>query len=115
MKIIRIAFLALLVFSINACSKNGLKENVPNCIEKKINKIANDPVQNPAAEVWKWQDDVNTYYYFTSDCCDQFDYLYDDECNVVCAPSGGFTGAGDGNCPSFQGQITHTLIWKDPR
>jgi len=115
MKLIQIALLSLLVLSINACSKVDLNEDVPNCIEKKIKKIANKPVENPAAEVWKWEDDVNTYYYFTSDCCDQYNYLYDDKCNLVCAPDGGFTGGGDGNCPSFQGQLVKTLIWEDSR
>ena len=65
MRIFQITLLSLLVLSLNACSKVDLNEDVPNCIEKKIKKISNDPVQNPAAEVWKWEDDVNTYYYFT--------------------------------------------------
>lgn len=115
MKIARFVLLFLAVLSLNACSKVDLNIDVPNCIEKKINKIANEPVQNPAAQVWKWEDDVNTYYYFTSDCCDQYNYLYDDKCNLVCAPDGGFTGNGDGTCPDFEGPIVTTLVWEDPR
>lgn len=37
-------------------------------------------------------------YLFTSPCCDRFNYLYDVEGRVLCAPSGGFTGRGDGRC-----------------
>lgn len=115
MKIILITLLSLAFFSLNSCKKLDLEQDVPNCIEKKIKSILNEPVRNPSAQVWKWQDDVNTYYYITSDCCDQFNYLYDDKCNVVCAPDGGFTGGGDGNCPTFQGQLVKTLVWEDPR
>lgn len=31
-------------------------------------------------------------------CCDQFNYLYTKAGVRICAPSGGLTGAGDGNC-----------------
>ena len=98
-----------------SCEKLDLKKKVPNCIESKIKKILEKEVQNPPAKVYEWKDDENTYYYFTSGCCDQFNYLYDDRCDVVCAPDGGFTGGGDGNCPSFSGSVVKTLVWEDPR
>jgi len=37
-------------------------------------------------------------YLISSPCCDMFNYLYDPDGNVLCAPSGGFAGAGDGPC-----------------
>ncbi len=98
-----------------SCKKLGLKEDVPDCVEKKIKQIKNDPVRNPPAEVWQWKADGNTYYYITSACCDQFNYLYDDDCNQVCAPDGGFGGTGDGNCPNFSGSVEKVLVWKDER
>ena len=115
MKIILPLIVAISIFSLNACTKVEVNEKVPNCIEKKIRKLLNKSVQNPAAKVWKWEDDQNTYYYFTSDCCDQYNYLYDDKCELVCAPDGGFSGGGDGNCPNFQGTVVQTLVWEDPR
>lgn len=115
MKIIQFIAYSLLFLSLNSCQKLDLEVDVPNCIETKIMNIMNEPVQNPAAEVWEWKDDQNTYYYIISGCCDQYNYLYNDKCNVVCAPDGGFTGLGDGNCTSFQGQVQKTLVWKDPR
>ncbi|MHC1776059.1 MAG: hypothetical protein AB9834_11670 [Lentimicrobium sp.] len=110
--IIAFIFTALLI---SACEKSDLKKDVPDCIESKINDIKNEPVRNPPASVWEWKVDGKTYYYITSDCCDQFNYLYDDDCSEVCAPDGGFTGAGDGQCPDFQGQIIKTLVWEDNR
>jgi hypothetical protein len=37
-------------------------------------------------------------YLFQSLCCDQYDYLYDVNGNLICAPSGGIAGGGDGRC-----------------
>jgi hypothetical protein len=55
-------------------------------------------------------------YLFSADCCDQFNYLYDKDCNVICAPSGGFTGRGDGACANFKEMATdETLVWQDKR
>jgi hypothetical protein len=98
-----------------SCTELELEKDVPNCIKQKIRKIQREDVQNPPASVWEWKDGNKTYYYITSDCCDQFNYLYDDNCNEICAPDGGFTGTGDGNCPDFNAQIEKTLVWKDDR
>lgn len=88
---------------------------MPNCVERKIKKIKKEKVQNPPAKVWEWKVNGETYYYITSDCCDQFNYLYDDKCNEICAPDGGFSGSGDGKCPQFNGPIEKTLVWEDDR
>lgn len=96
-----------------ACDNSKLE--APNCINAMITQIKKEDVRNPPAQVWQWAVDSETYYYVTSDCCDQFNILYDTNCNMVCAPDGGFAGTGDGNCPDFKGQIEETLIWEDPR
>ena len=106
-------FMLLLVFS---CAKDKTENaGLPACIQAKIEMIKNLPVESPPKEVWKWEVDGNTYYYFSAACCDQYSELYDSNCNLVCHPDGGFTGAGDGNCPSFSGNIVKSLAWKDPR
>ncbi len=97
------------------CRAPEVKTDVPPCIRTMIRKMKLKPVQNPPGEVWKWEVDGQTYYYVTSDCCDQFNWLYDEDCNQVCAPDGGFTGAGDGNCPVFNGPVVKTLVWRDKR
>ncbi len=104
-----------IVFTINGCDKPDVAIAVPKCIETKIKSIENSPVSNPPKEVWLWEYNGVKYYYFTAACCDQFSELYDAECNLICAPDGGITGGGDGNCvPGIQ-SATKTLIWKDPR
>jgi hypothetical protein len=104
-----------LCYLLTACEKPDLAIAVPNCIENKIQDIQNAPVENPPKEVWLWEYNGVSYYYFTAACCDQFSELYDADCNLVCAPDGGFTGMGDGNCVPGILNATKTLIWKDPR
>ncbi|MHB1148277.1 MAG: DUF6970 domain-containing protein [Lutibacter sp.] len=104
-----------LIFLNASCEKSNLNIDAPNCIENEIKKIKNEEVRNPPAQVWKWEVDGQTYYYITSDCCDQYNYLYNSNCEVICAPDGGLIGTGDGNCPDFIGSIKKTLIWKDNR
>lgn len=110
-----IFILAVIAFLFSSCKKLDLSIEVPNCIKNKIRKIKNQDVQNPPAQVWEWKVDGETYYYFTSDCCDQFNYLYDNNCKEICAPDGGFTGGGDGNCLDFNSEVQKTLVWKDNR
>jgi len=41
-----------------------------------------------------------TAYLFMAPCCDEFNPLYDARGVLVCHPSGGVTGRGDGKCPA---------------
>ena len=45
----------------------------------------------------RWGNDVA--YYVKAGCCDQFDPLIDARGALLCHPSGGITGRGDGKCP----------------
>ena len=49
-------------------------------------------------------------YLIPSLCCDKFNYLYDSKGVILCAPSGGFAGSGDGSCP----EVLRTASAKDP-
>jgi len=118
MKAVKVLLLTLGLAGLLAspsCLQIELNEEVPACIEHMIKQRRRAAVQNPPAEVWKWEVDGRVYYYFTGDCCDQFNELYDSECNYVCAPDGGVGGQGDGQCPVFGGPIEKSLIWQDPR
>lgn len=85
---------------------------MPSCIDIRIEE-ARRSGSNPPLEVWRWETANGiTYFYFTSDCCDQYNYLYDTNCNEVCAPDGGLTGEGDGRCPEFAEPVEKRLVWK---
>lgn len=100
---------------LTSCEKDNISTNLPSCIETKIKEIKNKAIANPPTEVWRWDVKDEIYYYITSDCCDQFNILYDKHCQIICSPDGGFTGAGDGNCPEFEGEIRKVLVWEDIR
>ena len=104
-----------IVLFITSCENSESVVDTPSCILDEIQQIENEDLRNPPAQVWKWEVDGQTYYYITSNCCDQFNYLYDVSCNIVCAPDGGIAGTDDGNCPAFTGPIDKTLVWEDPR
>ena len=110
-----IGTILLLTLIFGSCKEVDLEKDAPKCIMREIRKIKREEVRNPPAKVWEWNVDGATYYYITSDCCDQLNYLYDDDCNIVCAPDGGFSGGGDGTCPEFEGSIERTLVWEDQR
>lgn len=92
------------------------KDSTPVCILKRIEEIKKEPVWSPAAEINEYSYAGRTVYLVTANCCDQFITLMDKRCEVLCAPSGGFTGSGDGACPDFYKQAKHLrLVWKDER
>ncbi|WP_026879775.1 DUF6970 domain-containing protein [Hymenobacter norwichensis] len=85
-------------------------------IQAKIEELQRKPKQNPAARIYEYQYDGRTVYTISADCCDQFNTLYDECLNPICAPSGGITGRGDGKCPDFAAKATNErLVWLDPR
>ncbi len=97
------------------CSKPGT-EKLPVCIQQKIDVIKAQPKWNPTAEVNEYRYNNQRVFLFSSECCDQFDQLLDEQCNNICAPTGGFTGKGDGRCTDFKQVATFVkLVWEDKR
>ena len=92
------------------------EEKIPACILQKIETIKKEPVWNPPAEIYEYEYDGKKVYAISSNCCDFFNTVVDSDCNYVCAPSGGFTGRGDGKCPQFFKEAKQVrLVWKDER
>ena len=107
----------LLLFALQSqtCMKQtGSK--IPACVQDKIEAIQQQPKFNPPATVYRYLFQDKYVYLFSSNCCDQYNYVYDKDCKVICAPSGGMSGQGDGRCSNFSQMTSEgTLIWKDPR
>jgi hypothetical protein len=98
-----------------AGSENN-KDSIPACVKMKIDSIKKETKWNPPAEVDEYIYNGKQVFLFSADCCDQFNMLYDDHCNIICAPSGGFTGRGDGKCADFlKTARLIKVVWKDPR
>ncbi|TAE47682.1 MAG: hypothetical protein EAZ89_17195 [Bacteroidetes bacterium] len=105
-----------LLLAFGACKAPEVPEGTPACVRDLIRDISNEDVRSPAATVWRYDYPEGVFYYVPPYCCDMFGLLYNDECKVICAPDGGFSGAGDGNCPELdQSKRKITLVWQDPR
>ena len=110
-----ITIIAIVVLQSQNCNKEK-KIRIPPCIQEKIDAIQQQPKYNPPATVYRYLYGDRHVYLFSSDCCDQYNYLFDKDCNLICAPTGGITGRGDGKCANFKQMASEeTLIWKDPR
>ena len=105
----------LAIFMLVSCKSSDHKTEVPTCITSKIESLKKEAVQNPPAEVWRWVSNDQIYYYLLSPCCDQYNLLFSETCDTICAPDGGFTGKGDQKCPEFSTDMIKTLVWKDER
>lgn len=89
---------------------------IPGWVNQLIAEFQSEPVGNPPQSIWSYEYNGQTVYYIPPQCCDQFSILYDSTGYIICAPDGGFTGRGDGQCPDFfQERKNECLIWQDSR
>lgn len=74
---------------------------LPACLTEKLDnaKKDNPPHQADKVELYEWNG--KNVYLVTWQCCDFFNEVYGKNCKMLCAPTGGITGKGDGNCPDF--------------
>ena len=108
--IIIIFIISIIIFLGVALSRN------PFWVYQLIVKKMTQTVTNPASSIAKYTYNGQTVYYISSGCCDKFDDVYNLQGQYLCAPSGGFTGRGDGKCTDFDKKSSnYELIWKDTR
>jgi hypothetical protein len=101
-KIVIIFFICLAV----ACKKES--NSYPECVQTVIDNGSGDYYG-----IWEYSYNNKTVYLFTTKkCCDFLDRLYDENCNYLCAPSGGISGKGDNRCPDFMQNAQRVkLVW----
>jgi hypothetical protein len=103
-----VVLLICILISLTGCEQIDLPSGVPNCVKKLIRDSHGTP-----QSVWRYQYKNETVFVIIPDCCDQYISVYSNSCSFICAPSGGFTGKGDGICPNFNDEATNgVLIWK---
>jgi hypothetical protein len=89
---------------------------LPAWVIQLIAQTENAPVENPPKVITQHNYNGAVVYEVSSPCCDQYNYLYDASGKTICAPSGGFTGRGDGRCTDFAEKKTNSVvIWQDTR
>jgi hypothetical protein len=97
-------------------TKPGTTAVYPECIKRLISKFAAETPQNPRRKVISYTYKNSTVFYVPAVCCDNYSDLYDNACNLIGHPDGGFTGRGDGKIVDFAKQASNEkLLWEDRR
>ena len=111
-----IAFSSFSTCTNNTSNNGDSPDELPLCIQNKIDVISSQPVRNPAAKVYSYSFNGETVYYIPPYSGDFYSELFNSSCSLICHPDGGFTGMGDGNCPTFFSERTNQVLeWADPR
>jgi hypothetical protein len=71
---------------------------LPEWVQQQIAAFEANPAQAAAIEIWRLQYRGQDTFHFVSNCCDRYNPLYDSTGKVLCSPTGGVTGQGDGQC-----------------
>lgn len=71
---------------------------LPDWVKQKIAAYEANPERPEAIEIWQMKYKGQDAYLFIANCCDQYNPLYDNSGKIICAPSGGFSGQGNGLC-----------------
>jgi hypothetical protein len=107
---------ALLLFARDCSREKPAVAGTPECVEAKIAEIIAERVWDPPAKVYRYLYKGQVVYFIPERCCDIPSQLYDADCNLVCAPDGGYTGKGDEQCPDFFAtRQAGELVWEDQR
>ncbi len=115
-----LAFLFIMTLTSNGGCQNkkdkATTNAIPTCIQEKIKQFSQEKISNPPRKIYQYTYKNKDVYLISAPCCDQFEQVVTANCEVVCAPSGGFTGKGDGKCTDFYKTATNKkIIWQDTR
>jgi hypothetical protein len=139
MKII-VLLAAIFMLSVSACAQKPAESNraannpanisakldatVP-WLQIKIWDYQSKPVSNPPRSIIKTSFESKPVYYVPPVCCDIPSELYAEDGTLMCYPSGGITGNGDGKCPKFRIEYLDntknskdnkvSVVWQDKR
>ena len=88
----------------------------PQWLKARIAAVLAERKRNPITRVLRYNYGGQTVYFESAACCDQYSQVFDTKGRLVCQPTGGITGKGDGKCPDFDKNKTNEkLVWQDPR
>jgi len=87
--------------------------SLPTCIKNKLDSFKLKEVHERPQKMVEYSYKGKKVYYVVMPCCDFFNEVYDDKCNYLGSPDGGFTGKGDGKIPDFaeQAKLVKT-VWE---
>jgi hypothetical protein len=108
----------MLLMNSMTCEISAEEYQFPDWVTKLIEKEKTGAVANPPASLSRCKYKGGAVYYLPPRCCDIPGVLYDENGIVICNPSGGLTGRGDGRCPDFFQEYEKrdcVVIWRDSR
>ena len=95
---------------------NDVNALLPTCIKNKIDSFKLKEAHERPQRVLEYIYKSKKVYLVVLPCCDFFNEVYDDKCNYLGAPDGGFTGKGDGKIPDFFKEAkSEKLVWGTPK
>ena len=95
---------------------NGINVAMPICIKNKIDSFKLKEAHERPQRVIEYLYKGKKVYYVAMPCCDFFNEVYDNKCNFLGSPDGGFTGKGDGKLPDFFEEAKNEkLVWGTPK
>src|SRR5262245_65366323 len=108
-------FLFLSFVAAMACGGNPV-EPTPAFLATLIQESESQPVANPPVVIARYDYRGEPVYFVPERCCDVMSTLYRADGSIVCHPSGGITGAGDGRCADFlRERRNERILWRDSR
>ena len=108
--------LVLVILGLSSCKITEAQSTSNTCLEKRIEEIKNQDTANPPISIYQYTYKGQVVYHISAPCCDMYTSLIDKNCNLICHPSGGITGKGDGKCSDFfNARTDEKMIWADPR
>ena len=106
-------FISLSLLACNASKKVATTTALPPCLQQIIKDMTADSSQGAPQSVLRYDYKGKTVYYVSAACCDKFNIVFDDSCNVLGHPDGGFTGRGDGKMADFHEQAKNgKIVWR---
>ena len=107
------------LFLLVACHREAdepTPNEAPACIRLLIEHNGRGNSGESYLAIYRYKYQKRYVYFGDADCCDQYNLLLDSDCQVLCAPSGGFSGKGDGKCSDFFKEATEkTELWRKPQ
>ncbi len=105
---------ALLIFI--SCKKNESTSGIAPCMQAQIDSSLAKPKGHMYLKIDAYKYQGKDVYLYYPGWGDAYNELKDENCIYLFAPSGGFSGSGDGTHPNFRNEaIFISTIWVDPR
>ncbi len=103
-------------FLLLSCAGNKMQgiSGMPPCMVTKIDSMKMNQKVNPPTSVIQYTYKGAAVFYITAGCCDQFNPVYNSDCDYLGAPDGGIIGKGDGKIPDFfANAINKKVVWEN--